>query len=385
MCDAPSDGDLVVAIRETLAATWDLDSVTLNTVRSSLEERFGCDLSKRKDVLKQALREYVESMHEKEQEEQALAECKDGDEAGADYDDEDEEVDYDNEPSGEGEIRLKRKRGGGGEGGGKKGKKGGGGGRGFAAEVQLSAELSEFLGVTCCPRTQVTKRVWAYIKEHKLQNPAPKKGQEILCDERLEKVLKVKKIHMFKMTKILSDQMKSSKDLAPRALPKDVDEDDDEEADSDDEAEVVNVKSKKPKSAPAKRAPNKKKSEDDRRGKTGTGFMKPLQLSPALAALLGEDQMARPTVVKKMWEHIRGHQLQNPADRREILCDQAMKKAFRVDKMTMFSMNKLLVQHLTPVNGAAGGGNGKKKAAIKEEDEDEEDEEEGDSEGEADE
>ena len=382
MSEAPADDDLVVAIRETLAATWDLDSVTLNTVRSSLEARFGCDLSGRKDVLKQALREYVESMHEKEREEQALAECKDGENANSGADDDDEEEEYDDdEPTGEGESRLKRKRGGGGDGGGKKGKKGGGGGRGFAAEVQLSAELSEFLGVTCCPRTEVTKRVWAYIKEHKLQNPEPKKGQEILCDERLQKVLKVKKIHMFKMTKILSEQMKSSKDLAPRALPKDVDEDDDEEADSDDEAEVVKVKAKKPKSAPAKRAPNKKKSEDDRRGKTGTGFMKPLQLSPALAALLGEDQMARPTVVKMLWEHIRGHQLQNPSDRREILCDQAMKKVFRVDKITMFSMNKLLVPHLTPVNGAAGSGNGKKKAAVKvEEEEEEDDEEEGDDE-----
>jgi upstream activation factor subunit UAF30 len=73
---------------------------------------------------------------------------------------------------------------------------------GFAAEVQLSADLAEFLGTERMPRTEVTKRIWAYIKENDLQDPSDKRN--ILCDAALEKVLRRKNVHMFTMTKILS-------------------------------------------------------------------------------------------------------------------------------------------------------------------------------------
>jgi upstream activation factor subunit UAF30 len=73
---------------------------------------------------------------------------------------------------------------------------------GFAAEVQLSADLAAFLGTERLPRTEVTKRIWAYIKEHDLQDPSDKRN--IVCDSALEKVLRRKSIHMFTMTKVLS-------------------------------------------------------------------------------------------------------------------------------------------------------------------------------------
>jgi upstream activation factor subunit UAF30 len=68
--------------------------------------------------------------------------------------------------------------------------------------VHLSADLAEFLGTDRMPRTEVTKRIWAYIKENDLQDPSDKR--KILCDEALEKVLRRKNVHMFTMTKILS-------------------------------------------------------------------------------------------------------------------------------------------------------------------------------------
>ena len=45
-----------------------------------------------------------------------------------------------------------------------------------------------------------------YIKDNNLQNPHNKK--EILCDDKLEKIFKRKKIDMFQMTKVLSTVMK---------------------------------------------------------------------------------------------------------------------------------------------------------------------------------
>lgn len=76
------------------------------------------------------------------------------------------------------------------------------------------------------------------------------------------------------------------------------------------------------------------------------GLQKPLQPSPELGAIVGNDPIARGQVVSKVWEYIRAHQLQNPADKREILADAKLKAVFGRDKCTMFEMNKYLAQHL---------------------------------------
>ena len=75
---------------------------------------------------------------------------------------------------------------------------------GFTKPVQLSTNLSEFLGMITCSRTDVTKLVWKYIKDNNLQNPADKR--QILCDAKLQILFDGKsKVGMFKMTKYLSD------------------------------------------------------------------------------------------------------------------------------------------------------------------------------------
>lgn len=69
--------------------------------------------------------------------------------------------------------------------------------------MQLSDKLSEFFdGEISLPRSEVTKRIWAYIKENNLQNPEDKRV--ILCDEKMERVFRVKKVNMFQLTKLLA-------------------------------------------------------------------------------------------------------------------------------------------------------------------------------------
>ena len=75
-------------------------------------------------------------------------------------------------------------------------------------------------------------------------------------------------------------------------------------------------------------------------------LQKPLTPSAALAAVVGKGMLSRGEVVKKVWEYIRVHNLQNPADKREILADEKLKKVFGRDKCTMFEMNKYLAQNL---------------------------------------
>jgi upstream activation factor subunit UAF30 len=64
--------------------------------------------------------------------------------------------------------------------------------------------------------------------------------------------------------------------------------------------------------------------------------------SEPLAALVQEDSLSRPQVVKKLWAYIKGNSLQNPANGREIMCDGALKAVFNTDKIDMFKMNKEL-------------------------------------------
>lgn len=47
-----------------------------------------------------------------------------------------------------------------------------------------------------------------------------------------------------------------------------------------------------------------------------------------------------------MWEHIRQHELQDPADKRHIICDEPMRAVFKQDRIHMFTMTKILSQNL---------------------------------------
>ena len=77
------------------------------------------------------------------------------------------------------------------------------------------------------------------------------------------------------------------------------------------------------------------------------GIAKPVTPSPELAKITGTAALPRSEVVSKMWEYIKKNNLQNPANKREILADATLKPIFGVDKCTMFEMNKLLSKHMS--------------------------------------
>ncbi|MBB5715506.1 SWIB/MDM2 domain-containing protein [Sphingomonas aerophila] len=80
--------------------------------------------------------------------------------------------------------------------------------------------------------------------------------------------------------------------------------------------------------------------------KAGTGIHAPVQPSPELGAVVGEDKLPRSEVISKVWEYIKSNNLQNPENKREILADDNLKKVFGKDKVTMFEMNKYISAHL---------------------------------------
>lgn len=64
--------------------------------------------------------------------------------------------------------------------------------------------------------------------------------------------------------------------------------------------------------------------------------------SEPLSAVLNVDKLSRPQVVKQLWAYIKGNDLQNPSNKREILCDGSLRAVFGVEKVDMFKMNKIL-------------------------------------------
>ncbi len=76
----------------------------------------------------------------------------------------------------------------------------------FMKPMKPSAQLAEIVGDKPLPRTEVTKKVWAHIKRHKLQNP--KNKREILADEKLQPIFGAKKLNMFEMTKAVNKHLK---------------------------------------------------------------------------------------------------------------------------------------------------------------------------------
>lgn len=75
--------------------------------------------------------------------------------------------------------------------------------KGLAKPMNLSPELEAIVGPGPMPRTEVTKKLWVYIKENNLQDPEDKRT--IVADEKLKKVFGgEERVNMFKMTKLVS-------------------------------------------------------------------------------------------------------------------------------------------------------------------------------------
>ena len=83
-----------------------------------------------------------------------------------------------------------------------------GGGKGLAAEVTPSSELAAIIGDTPMPRSEVTKKVWDYIKANGLQDQQNKRM--INADDKLRVIFGGKdQVSMFEMTALVNKHLKS--------------------------------------------------------------------------------------------------------------------------------------------------------------------------------
>jgi upstream activation factor subunit UAF30 len=75
----------------------------------------------------------------------------------------------------------------------------------FMKPVTPSAALAEVVGSKAIPRTEVTKKLWAYIKKNGLQDK--KNKRMINADDKLKVIFKKPVVNMFEMTKLVSKHL----------------------------------------------------------------------------------------------------------------------------------------------------------------------------------
>ena len=97
------------------------------------------------------------------------------------------------------------------------------------------------------------------------------------------------------------------------------------------------------KAAPAKSAVAKKATPAKTQRAPGVGLVP----SAALAAVIGADPVARPQVVKKLWDYIKANGLQDAKDKRSINADAKLLPVFGKKQVSMFELAGIVGQHLT--------------------------------------
>uniref|UniRef100_A0A7N0VL23 DM2 domain-containing protein n=1 Tax=Kalanchoe fedtschenkoi TaxID=63787 RepID=A0A7N0VL23_KALFE len=88
-----------------------------------------------------------------------------------------------------------------------------------------------------------------------------------------------------------------------------------------------------------------------RKGGAG-GLNKPCGVTPELQAIVGHAALPRTEIVKQLWAYIRKNNLQDPNNKRKIICNDELRLVFETDCTDMFKMNKLLAKHIISLEPA---------------------------------
>ncbi|XP_022131070.1 upstream activation factor subunit spp27 isoform X2 [Pieris rapae] len=156
-----------------------------------------------------------------------------------------------------------------------------------------------------------------------------------------------------KLEEVFDTDLTDKKELIDQYVMDYVNKMDSENSDS---AEEESDEKKKP--APKKRKKRKGSDSDSDwvkkkpkkaaagagRGK-GSGYTRAYKLSPALAELMGQEEMPRHEVVKRVWTIIKEKNLYDPSNKQYAICDEALYKVIGTKRFRTFGMMKYLKTH----------------------------------------
>ena len=284
-----TDEELSREIKNQLEAAHYKD-LTLRTVRKSLEDKFKIDLVNRKPFIKAETTRYLQEYRNKTQEEKPAKPSK---RAAQSSDEEAEPTES---------IRK-------------------------VSVMKLDDGLADICGGKEMTRNEVLKKVWAYIRSANLQDANDKKLYHL--DDKLKSVFGVSDIKMVEVNSLLSAHLTATNK----------------------KVEVTVASRKKSTKEPKGKASKEKKTRAPKLDENGnkivkqTGLNKPLRLSPEMSEFVGESNMSRPQVVRKLGEYIKENKLQDPENRKNIKCDKKLSDLLGVSEVTGFSMNKYISKH----------------------------------------
>ncbi|XP_057529427.1 upstream activation factor subunit UAF30-like [Amaranthus tricolor] len=89
-------------------------------------------------------------------------------------------------------------------------------------------------------------------------------------------------------------------------------------------------------------------------------------VTPQLQTIVGQPALPRTEIVRQLWAYIRKNNLQDPINKRKIICNDELRLVFEVDCTDMFQMNKLLAKHIIPLDPTKVPETPSKKAKVKE-------------------
>ncbi|CAI0375437.1 unnamed protein product, partial [Linum tenue] len=381
-----SDSELIGRLREFLKNS-DLETTTNTIVRRKLEEDFGVNLSDKKGFIREQVDLFLQSQFEEQaaevvgdngyEEEGSAADdresrVQDGDEVEEDEEEEEETVGRSSKRKTRAKGRSRKQP--------EEGKKSAGGG--FTKLCRLSPQLEEFLGAPEMARTEPlldpvlepddpgwkekrqkggTKGYMAPLQLSDLETTT-----NTIVHQKLEEDFPVNltdKKGFIREQVDLFLQSQFEEQAAEVAGDNEYEEEEEEgsaandresgvkggnelEEDKEEEEETVGRSSKR--KTRAKGRSRKQPGEGKKSG--GGSFTKLCLLSPQLEEFLGALEMARTEVVKQLWVYIKEKELQDPSNKRNILCDEPLRTIFCVDSINMFEMNKALTKHIWPLD-----------------------------------
>jgi len=323
----PTDEMIRQAIVDILP-TVDLATTGVKKFRKLLKRHFSdggsggggdnVDLSTRHDFIQKTLTEVINNM-DNDKEEDAEEEEEDVDNNSSDDDDDGDDDDNDDDDGPSTPTKKKQNKG------------------GYNAPKEISNALATFLGRGKeMSRPQIVKYLWEYIKEHSLQNPNNKR--EILLDDKMKTVFGCDMFTMFAMNKYISAH---THPFHPLDLTTN------KNKTSSNTIVTPSPISGKRSSRNTRVNVSRPQTIQNQKKKRKTGTQPPYRLSQALVDVLGKEILPRPQVVSGLWVYIKANNLQNPQDKREIICNDELSKIFgNKKKVTMFSMNKYITPHL---------------------------------------
>ena len=96
-----------------------------------------------------------------------------------------------------------------------------------------------------------------------------------------------------------------------------------------------------------KKQHRKKAARKKAGGAANSAFMAPVSISGDLAKIVGKDSLPRTEIVKKIWDYIKKHDLQDKKNRRMINADEQLKVVFKgKDQISMFELAKVVNNHV---------------------------------------